>query len=485
MTDASTADLAESMSGRHVVVVGGGIAGLVAALELAEVGLRVTLIEEGSALGGTVGRATLADQELDLPVEGFSSRGAAVRALADRLGLDVVSSHPLEPWIVGRTGAAPVPRGSLAGIPANPWDAGVRSLIGWRGAWRAYLDRLRPPLTIGRQPSLGRLVRTRMGDRVLDRLVAPVSLAVYGIHPDDVDVEAAAPGLSTALTRTGSLAGGVGQLTDDDAPAPVLAQIDGGMARLVTALRARLDEFGVVVLTDTRVESLARDAGGRWSVEAVTPADGSPRIVGVDPADAVVVAASEIAARSILTPHVPALDGEITAPATTEVVTLVVHAPALDRRPRGDAVYAVPGSRRATGLVVSSLRWPALAERQPHGQHVLRIGYGTQNEAPATADLDDEAALDLAHAEAQEMLGVALLTLEGRRDRFPAPQPASALGHDEHAHAARAAVRAVAGLGATGAWLSGPGLAQVVPDAVAEADRVRRALLWGARRAAD
>jgi oxygen-dependent protoporphyrinogen oxidase len=33
-------------------------------------------------------------------------------------------------------------------------------------------------------------------------------------------------------------------------------------------------------------------------------------------------------------------------------------------------------------------------------------------------------------------------------------------------------------LAVVGAWLSGTGLAQVVPDAVAEADRLRGELLW-------
>ena len=53
------------------------------------------------------------------------------------------------------------------------------------------------------------------------------------------------------------------------------------------------------------------------------------------------------------------------------------------------------------------------------------------------------------------------------------------LGRSEYTGRARAAVKQVPGLGAAGAWLSGTGLAQVIPDAVAEADRVRAALLWG------
>ncbi|HSO64790.1 MAG TPA: FAD-dependent oxidoreductase, partial [Ornithinibacter sp.] len=41
-------------SARHVVVVGGGIAGLTAALALAERGVRVTVLEREERLGGRV-----------------------------------------------------------------------------------------------------------------------------------------------------------------------------------------------------------------------------------------------------------------------------------------------------------------------------------------------------------------------------------------------------------------------------------------------
>src|SRR5690606_22652095 len=95
---------------------------------------------------------------------------------------------------------------------ANPFADDVRRIIGWGGAWRAYVDRLRPPLTIGQERSLGALVTKRMGAKVRDLLVAPVTAGVYSADPDDVDTDVAAPGLNEALTRTGSLSGGVAQL---------------------------------------------------------------------------------------------------------------------------------------------------------------------------------------------------------------------------------------------------------------------------------
>lgn len=60
------------------------------------------------------------------------------------------------------------------GIPANPFQPDVRRIIGWAGVWRAYLDRVRPPLD--RAPAQSRKARrVRMGAKVRDRLVAPVT----------------------------------------------------------------------------------------------------------------------------------------------------------------------------------------------------------------------------------------------------------------------------------------------------------------------
>lgn len=497
MTDASTAALADAAQSRHVVVAGGGIAGLVAALECARVGMQVTVLEERDRLGGVVGSIEVGGIALDAAVEGFSSRGGHVRALAEQLGLDVVTSAALSPWIAGLPkGAAPLPADTLLGIPSNAWDPGVRSIIGWGGTWRAYLDRIRPPLTIGQERSLGRLVRRRMGEKVLQRLVAPMSLGTFGVHPDDVDVESAAPGLSSALTRTGSLAGAVLQLRGDAPRRHFLQSVEGGVARLVDALCARLVELGADVRTGARVTALERADDGRWGVELAAP--GSPDPLDIEPAetapvsaasrvataDAVIIATPEAEARALLAAHVAALDARVALPAVTEVVTLVVDAPGLDARAHGDAAFAVPGSQRATALVVSSTRWPALAEMLPDGHHVLRVSFGTQREAPATEGLDQASALDLARREAEAMLGAAIRVVDGRRDRYPAAVPASTLGHRDAAQATRGAVRAVRGLSVVGAWIAGSGLAQTVPDAVGEADRLRRTLLWGERRAA-
>jgi len=517
-SSAEPSDLAARAAEKHVVVVGGGIGGLVAARECAKVGMRVTLLEADDDLGGAIRRVELDGVTVDAGAESYATRGGHVRALVKDLGLSdrIVAPRPGGAWLAGipGVGAAPLPVGGILGIPANPFQDDVRRIIGWSGVWRAYLDRVRPPLTIGHQLSLGKLVASRMGAKVRDRLVAPVTTGVYSASPDDVDIDVAAPGLNAALTRVGSLSGAVQTLRDDaaarssaaptaaKAPGAAVEGLSGGMSTLVDALAEDLEQLGAEVRTGVRVRGIRR-AGASWTIEtAVAPAGLSPEddpdaIVaelraaeveaGADPvieeisADAVIVATPEAAARELLAVAVPTLKRTDAASSPEiEIVTLLLEAPELDAAPRGTGVLTVPGSHTAKALTHSTAKWGWVRDAAGTRQ-IVRVSFGAQGEPAATSGLDDEAATALARTEAAAMLGVALApdaVIAAHRGRFVQSQPASIIGSGERRAAARAAVKAVPGIAAVGAWLAGTGLAQVVPDAREEADRLRRALLW-------
>lgn len=489
----------------HAVVIGGGIGGLAAALECAKVGMPVTVVEATSRLGGTISGAEFDGLPLDLGATCWSTSGGTVRALVEELGLDarIVTPRTDRTWIAGlpKVAAAPLPEQSVLGVPANPWDESVRRIIGWRGAWRAYVDRLRPPLTIGTERNLGRLVRSRMGAAVHDRLVAPLTAGRFGLTPDEVDVVAAAPGLTAALTRTGSLGAAVADLlVDRDARASgtAIESLDGGMPQLVAALEARLRLLGARIVLDTRVTGLSR-AGGRWrlEVESTTGAvatqgaeDGTAEQgAALDTADIVIVATGRDDAVRLLGSagaDVAPVPDATPAGIVREVVTLVVDEPALDAAPRGAQVYPLPGTQRASGLVHETARWEWLARAAGPGRHVLSIAFDRPADAgldrPVTGGAADADTIERARAEASALLGVRLdpqAVRAAHTARFDLALPASALGHQAAADAVHSRLPAHPGLAAVGAWLAGSGLAQVVADARTEADRVRTAALFG------
>ncbi|WP_119696412.1 protoporphyrinogen/coproporphyrinogen oxidase [Microbacterium halotolerans] len=503
------AELRRRAAGIRVAVIGAGAAGLVAAREFAGLGFSVDVYEAAESPGGAVRSAEVAGVRLDLGAESFATRGGHVRALIDELGLgeDVVEpgTGAGGAWLAGlpdgRT--APLPKGGLLGIPATPFAADVRRIIGWGGAWRAYLaDTFKPVLTIGHAASLGKLVRSRLGNTIADRLVAPVTSGVYSADPDDIDPDVAAPGLGAAITKTGRLFSAVDRLQRErrdavKAPGSAVQGIAGGMGRLIDALIEDLATHGVTFCTATEVERLEHD--GAWRVVTSGTAPEHPDAVDSEgsestddrddepdaPAyDAVFVATDEGMARRLLSPHTEGL-----APAASHdgpavaVATLVLDAPQLDTAPRGTGVLTVPGSFRAKALTHVTAKWAWVGDTLESGRHVVRVSFGAQGDAPATDGLSEDEAAQLALEQASAMLGVELALeqlVDIRIQRFAQSQPAAAIGRREAVEAARNRVIAVEGLGVAGAWIAGTGLAQVVPDAVAEADRLRHAVLWRA-----
>ncbi|AMB59927.1 hypothetical protein AWU67_14860 [Microterricola viridarii] len=488
------------MSGaaRHdVVVIGAGIAGLVAARACARLGLSVLILEAADAAGGCVGRTEIAGLSLDTGAEGFATRNDSVATLIEELGLgaDIVDPNPAGAWLrlppLRGHGAlsVPMPKLSILGIPGSPLASDVVAAIGWKSAIRAYSDRLRPVLTIGTEKNLGELVEKRMGSAVLERLVAPISTGVYSADPHALEVDAVAPGLNAALTRAGSLSGAVSLLKADAKPGGGVRGIRGGMHRLVDALLAELAHFGAEVRLGARAVGLDEAADGSWAVSTEQrPAEGSATAEpgatehAVHAARAVIVATSASAALGLLAAARPDWDehqGDWAGGSPVEIVTLVLDAPALDVAPRGTGVLVATGTPGtvAKALTHSTAKWAWLAEAAGRGRHVVRLSYGRIGEASPSATLGDDELTALALRDASAILGVDLDAAQlvgAARTPWRDALSHAALGQRDRVAALRARLDEESTLAVTGSWLGGTGLASVIPDATAAAAGIRR-----------
>ncbi|MBC7402353.1 MAG: FAD-dependent oxidoreductase, partial [Microbacteriaceae bacterium] len=268
------------------IVVGGGIAGLVMARDLALGGLNVTLLEASDHLGGKVARHTVAGLDLDAGAESFATRRNTVAELARQVGLgaDIARPNPQGAWLQSAEGRAhPLPRTGILGIPGTALAADVIEVVGFWGALRGQLDELMFGFAASKERNLGKLVRRRMGRRVLEQLVAPVTLGIHSRHPDELDVDVVAPGLRAAMLSTGSLSHGVRSLREAAPAGTAVSGIVGGMFGLVEALARDLERFGVTVRLDSPVSAV--------NASTVTLVDGDTL-----EADTVVLAASLVAA---------------------------------------------------------------------------------------------------------------------------------------------------------------------------------------------
>lgn len=331
----------------ETLVVGGGVAGLVVARRLALAGRPVRILEASDRLGGQLAPQTIAGVQLDAAAESFATRGGGVQPLLTELGLadDVVSPEPGSAWVQrARGGAVPLPTAGLLGIPADPRDPGVVEALGPRGALRAQGDELLAPSVGSDAATLGELVTARMGEAVLETLVAPVVRGVYSREARDLPVDEANPRLRAALAEHGTLAAAVRALRATAPAGSLVAGLCGGMFRLADALAADVARLGVEVEFGTRVTEVP---------------------------DGAVLAAPRAPGRSVT------------------LVTLVLDAPALDGARRGSGLLVAEGSAvLARALTHLSAKWAWVADALP-GRHALRLSYDAAPSDPvATAVLD-------------------------------------------------------------------------------------------------
>jgi oxygen-dependent protoporphyrinogen oxidase len=386
-----------------IAIVGGGVAGLVAARGLALGGADVTIFEAGDHLGGTVATHTVGGLILDAGAESFATRRGTVAALATELGLgdEIVQPLAAPAWLYRATGAVQLPATNLLGIPGVPLAADVIDVLGAPTAFRAYLDALLPGLYGARSKSLGELVRKRMGSAVLEKLVAPVTQGVHSRHPDELDLDRIAPTLRGALRSEGSLGRAVRSLRGSAAAGSQVSGIRGGIHRIVVELEADLERLGVTVVLG--------------STQPLGPVEGF---------DETVLAASSPEGATV-----------------TYLATLVLDAPALDENPRGTGVLIagdVPGIR-ARALTHATAKWDWLRERAD-GRHVARLSYASP---PSVA---------IAREDAAALLGVEL----------PA---SSVLEYAQVQWSRPAAQPPVEGVTRVGEGVAGTGLAAVVLQA--------------------
>ena len=172
------------------------------------------MLEAAEAWGGCVGRHDVAGLTLDSGAESFATRSAAVADLAAELGLG--GKHRCAPSPAARGCSCPT---APANFPrpvcwASRRTRGTRRCAA-RSAWAVpcapRLDKLLPASvgTTAEVTSVSALVRTRMGRRVLERLVEPVVGGVHSADPGLLDVDMVAPGLRAGIRQHGSLAAAV------------------------------------------------------------------------------------------------------------------------------------------------------------------------------------------------------------------------------------------------------------------------------------
>jgi oxygen-dependent protoporphyrinogen oxidase len=469
------------MSARHVVVIGGGIAGLAAAARLAGVDgpepaprPRVTLLEASERVGGKLLAGEVAGIGVDLGAESMLARRPEAVEFARSVGLADALEPPAtaKAAIWTRGALRPMPTGHVMGVPGDLDALAASGVVSREGLARIGEDLTAGRTEVGDDVSVGGYVAERVGREVVDRLVEPLLGGVYAGHADQISLRAAVPQLLPVAQRERSLVEGVRGLLARAAAAgpagPVFQGIRGGIGRLPLAAAEACRAAGVELRTRTRVTELRRTPEG-WRLVVSGP-DGERALA----ADAVVLAAPAPAAARLLEPDAPGAALELAAVeyAGMALVTLAFRRADLRPVPPGSGFLVPPvDGRNVKASTFSSNKWGWLAEAAPES-FLLRTSFGRHREE-ADLDRDDTDLVARSLADLREAAGITAVPYASAVTRWRAGLPQYPVGHLERVARAREAAAKLQGLALCGAAYDGVG----IPACIGSGRRAAEAVL--------
>jgi len=400
----------------HVAVIGGGVAGLAAALALRDrardqgAPVTVTVFEKDDQTGGNLRTLHQDGWQFEWGPNGFLDNEPATLRLVDRLGL--------RPRLLRSSDATRhrflLVNGRLEEIPLSPGAFLSSRLLSARGKLRMAGELLVPARRdLGRaaddpatDETIDQFGERRLGREFADVMLDPMVKGVFGGESKQLSLAAAFPrmvelerdhgGLFRAMIALGREKRRRGRRTDAG-PTGVLHSFDGGMAVLVDALAAALDaDPGAELVRGAPVTELARE-GGAWAVRWPGGARGGfAAVIDAAPAHA---AAGHV--RGLDTELADRLAGIPYAPMA--VVALGYRQQDVDRDLHGFGLL-VPGreNRNVLGVLWSSSIFPGLA---PAGHVLLRAMAGGAGN-PGVMGLTDRQLVELVLGDLRGFMGL-------------------------------------------------------------------------------
>ncbi|ALC20088.1 protoporphyrinogen oxidase [Streptomyces pristinaespiralis] len=452
---------------RHVVVIGGGIAGLAAAHRLLASGVRVTLLEATDRVGGKLLSGEIEGVRVDLGAESMLARRAEGTDLARAVGL----GDRLEPpatatsavWT--RDALRPMPKGHVMGVPGDA--SALAGLLSAEGLARIEHEKDLAPAAVGDDVAVGAYVAERLGREVVDRLVEPLLGGVYAGDAYRISMRAAVPQLFEAARTHDSLLEGVRDIqaraAGQQTGGPVFMGLDGGIGTLPGAVADAVRAKGGDIRTETPVLGLTR-AADRWQVRT----DG-----GTLDADAVVLATPAWSASALLASVSPAAAAELgrVEYASMALVTMAFRRADVAGMPAGSGFLVPPvDGHTIKASTFSSNKWGWVA-RSAGDLFVLRTSVGRYGEEQAL-EREDAELVDVSLTDLRAAVGLTARPVAAEVTRWTGGLPQYPVGHLDRVARIREEVAGLPGLRLCGAVYEGVGIPACVASGQRAADEI-------------
>lgn len=480
---------------RHVVIVGGGIAGLSAAhaalSRAREKGapVTVTLLERSGRFGGNLVTERTDGYVLDAGPDSWVVTKPQASALARELGLEaqLISTNPdnRRYYIAWGDRLHPVPEGLVLGVPTRVAPLVKTSLFSWAGKLRMGLEPFvkRRPFDGDDDEAIGDFATRRLGREAAERLVAPLLGGISGGDASDISVRASFPQLVAMEREHGSLVRGMqaarkARLAAAKAApaaskgngaareASAFVSLRGGVGALSEALVARLQKDGAALRPGTVALAVERQ-GSRWLVHL----EGGERL----DADAVLLAVPGHDAARLLGGLDDGLTEALASITYGSTATVFLGYRRADvAHPLDGVGFVVP---RAAGRPILAGTWVSSKwdHRAPEGHVLLRAFFGGEWGKGVLAESDD-GLVAIARTQLGALMGLDAQPVMTRVFRFARGSAQMKVGHLSMMRGVRETLaRAAPGLLVAGGGYDGVG----IPDCVRQGSEAGRAMVDG------
>lgn len=461
----------------NIAIIGAGLAGLTAAYELRarENDLKVDVYEATDRLGGKLHTVAFEAGPTDMGAEAFLARRQDAVDFFTELGLadSLVEPSGLRSlvWVDGEARA--LPTGGVMGIPST--SETVKHLVSEDTAQRidTEADREGFDWEVGGDVNVGKLVRERYGDEVVDNIVSSLLGGVYSCTADDLGVRATIPQLAEEFDRLAA-----------DGP----VHLSTAVANLERSRREMPTGQGAVFKTfrdgyQELYETLAEKSGADIYIDAFISAislEGSAEAPkyrlkgGEDKAyDHVILAVPAPTAALLLKDIAPAASEALKTVKLANSAVVGMRFATDEGLPQNSGVLVSTGAEdvHAKAFTFSSRKWPHLAER---GGALVRASFGRFGDNVAITASEDDL-VDWALDDLETITG-----FDGRAAGLEEIYVQRWLGglprFDENHLATVSKVRSLlldepkaSHISLTGAWAGGVGVPAVIADARAVA----------------
>jgi oxygen-dependent protoporphyrinogen oxidase len=463
----------------HVVVIGGGIAGLAAAFFLRDEPVRVTVLEGSPRLGGKLSASEVAGVSMDEGAEALLARRPEGINLitAAGLGADLVSADVTSSAIYSRGVFRSLPRRQFMGVPGDLDELAATGVISAEGVARARAESPRPAEET--DVSVTTFIGSRLGVEVVDRLVDPLLGGVYAGRSQDLSFQATLAPLAAASRKRPTLTEAVASLRPAPGTPAGTSADDGGskpapiFVTLTTGLGALPEAIAKASTADLRTNAMARElrrteVGWRLTIGSAA----GPEYLD---ADAVILATPAAPAARLLreTVREAAAQLEQIPYASMAIITLAFRAEDFPAQQRSGYLVPAVDGRDVKAATFSTVKWPHLTQGADprHPVHIVRCSVGRSGEV-AVLQRDDNDLAALAAAELAETIGITARSVAQRVTRWGGSLPQYNVGHLDRVARIRQSVAEQPGLAVAGAAYDGIGIPACIATARSAADQV-------------